>query len=260
MLFAVDIGNTNMEFGVFEDNKRLASFRLATNYEITSDEIGLMIRQFLNVHDVKIERIKDVLIASVVPQVLYTVRNAMRKYLHKEAVVVHDDVSIDIVNKYKNPTEVGADRLVNAYAGLIKYGAPLIVVDFGTATTFDVINENGEYLGGIIYPGIKISLDALIQRASKLPKVEINKPQKIIGDTTINSIQSGVVLGYTGAVENIVKQIETELGNKCKVIATGGLASFIGQQTDIISVIDKYLTLEGLNMIYNNTINKAGDL
>ncbi len=260
MLFAVDIGNTNMEFGVFDGDKHLASFRLGTNHEITSDEIGLMIRQFMNVHDIKVENIDDVLIASVVPQVLYSVKNTMRRYLNKEALIVHDNLKIDIANKYKNPTEVGADRLVNSYAGLKKYGAPLIIVDFGTATTFDVVSEGGEYLGGVIYPGIKVSLDALIKRASKLPKVEIDKPLKAIGDTTVNSIQSGIVLGYTGAVENIVKHIKDEMGTECNVIATGGLARLIGQQTKMITVIDKYLTLEGLNLIYKDYKNKAGDL
>lgn len=250
MLFVVDIGNTNMEFGIFEQDKLKASFRLITNHDVTSDEIGLMIRQFFSIHGISLEMIEDVLITSVVPQIVYSMKNAMRKYLNREPLIVQENLNIDIVNKYENKSEVGADRLVNAYAGYHKYGGGIIVVDFGTATTFDVIDQEGAYLGGIIYPGIKVSLDALVQKTSKLPKVEIEAPEKSIGTNTVMSMQSGIVHGYTGAVINIIRQIEQELGYHAKVIATGGLARFIGEQTDRIERIDRSLTLDGLCMIY----------
>ncbi|MGI5957892.1 MAG: type III pantothenate kinase [Massiliimalia sp.] len=254
MLFIVDIGNTNMEFGIYEKDQLKASFRLGTNRDITSDEVGLMMMQFFSFHQVQLSHIENVVITSVVPQVEYSVKNAMYKYLHKEPLVVNDNLKMRIVNKYAHPTEVGADRLVNAYAAYRKYGGNLIVVDFGTATTFDVIDGEGAYLGGAIYPGIKISLDALVEKTSKLPKVQIEAPEYVIGKNTVMSMQSGLVYGYTGAVVNIVRKIEEELGVKTKVIATGGLARMIGRQTDVFTCIDKTLTLEGLAMIYRDAV------
>ncbi len=252
MLFTVDIGNTNIEFGVFENDSLKASFRLITNRDITSDEVGLNIRQFLTIYGIEVSAIQDVLISSVVPQVMYSVKNAMRKYLNLEPLVIQENISVNIANKYAHPAEVGADRLVNAYAAYRKYGGNLIVVDFGTATTFDVIDEEGAYLGGAIYPGVKISLDALVNKTSKLPKVEIAKPEQVIGTNTVMSMQSGVVYGYTGAVINIVAQMERELGCAATVVATGGLARMIGSQCDVFKVIDKTLTLDGMQMIYRD--------
>lgn len=252
MLFAVDIGNTNMEFGIFDQDGLEVSFRLGTDRDITSDEVGLMIRQFFTIHNIDLSIIEDVLITSVVPQVVYSVKNAIRKYIGKEPLVIQENLQVDIINKYDNQHEVGADRLVDAYAAYKKYGGNIIVVDFGTATTFDVIDADGAYLGGTIYPGIKISLDALVEKTSKLPKVQIEKPEHAIGKNTIMSMQSGIVHGYTGVVINIVKEIEKELGVKTKVIATGGLAKMIGQQTDIFEKIDRTLTLDGLYMIYED--------
>ncbi|MBS7174974.1 type III pantothenate kinase [Massiliimalia timonensis] len=252
MLLAVDIGNTNMEFGVFDQEQLKASFRLATHHDVTSDELGLSIRQFFLIHEILPETIEDVLISSVVPQVVYSVKNAMRKYLSIEPLIVQENFSIPIVNKYDNPSEVGADRLVNAYAGFRKYGGGIVVVDFGTATNFDVIDQEGAYLGGVLYPGIKISLEALVQRTSKLPKVEIEAPGRMIGTNTAMSMQSGIVYGYTGAVVRIIENISKELGYQPKVIATGGLARVIGEQTDIFSYIDRSLTLDGLCLIYRD--------
>jgi type III pantothenate kinase len=252
MLFVVDIGNTNMEFGVFDQEDLIASFRLGTDRDVTSDELGLSIRQFFMIQEIRLEEIEDVIISSVVPQVIYSVKNAMRKYLQKEPLVVQENIKIDIVNKYANQSEVGADRLVDAYAAYQKYHTAMIVVDFGTATTFDVVDDDGAYLGGVIYPGIKISLDALVQKTSKLPTVQIKKPASVIGKTTVLSIQSGIIHGYSGAIINIISQLEAELGKKTTVIATGGLARMIGEQTNVFKEIDKTLTLDGLNMIYRN--------
>lgn len=250
MLFTVDIGNTNMEFGVFEQAKLISSFRLVTNRNTTSDEVGLMVRQFFMIHNIELSMIEDVIITSVVPQVVYSVKNAMRKYLNLEPLIIQENIQVNIQNKYSNQAEVGSDRLVNAYSAYKKYGGNLIVVDFGTATTFDVIDQEGAYLGGSIYPGLKISLDALVEKTAKLPKVEIMKTDKVIGTNTVMSMQSGIVYGYTGAVINIVHQIENELGKKMKVIATGGLAKIVSSQSDVFSVLDRTLTLEGLNYIY----------
>lgn len=252
MLLAVDIGNTNMEFGIFERNQLKASFRLATHHDVTSDELGLSIRQFFLIHGIDLSTLEDVLISSVVPQVIYSVKNAMRKYLGIEPMIVQENFNINIVNRYDNPAEVGADRLVNAYAGFKKYGGGIVVVDFGTATNFDVIDRDGAYLGGVLYPGVKISMDALAQKASKLPKVEIETPKKVIGTNTIMSLQAGIVYGYTGVVIHIIEMLQKELGYRPKVIATGGLARVIGEQTDAFDVIDRSLTLDGLCMIYQD--------
>ena len=195
-------------------------------------------------------RPEDVVITSVVPQVMYSMKNAFRKYLGKEPLVVQENLEIPIVNRYSNPAEVGADRLVNSFAALRKYGAPLIVVDFGTATTFDVIDPSGAYLGGSIYPGIKVSLDALVGNTSKLPRVEIEPPAKVVGDNTVSSIQSGIVYGYCGAVIHMLKLIRQELGVEAKAVATGGLSGMIGRQTGAFAAIDKSLTLDGLELIY----------
>lgn len=252
MLFTVDIGNTNIEFGVFEERRLKASFRLATRHDVTSDELGLVIRQFFQVHQVSVANIDDVLITSVVPQVIYSVKNAMRKYLNLKPLVIGENLSVPVVNRYKNPSEVGADRLVNAFGAYRKYGGGLIIVDFGTATTFDVLDKEGAYLGGAIYPGIKISLDALVNKASKLPKVEIETPPSVIGTETVLSMQSGIVHGYSGAIINIIKLIEQELGYPATIIATGGLSRMMGEQTNVFHHLDRSLTLDSLCMIYED--------
>lgn len=257
LLFTADIGNTNMEFGVYENDRLKDSFRMVTNRDLTSDEVGLNICQFFFVRGIRVEDIKDVIITSVVPEVVYSVKNAMRKYLKLTPLIIQDNIKVPIENRYDNPLEVGADRLVNAYAAMKKYGKNLIIIDFGTATTFDVVDGDGAYVGGCIYPGIKISLDALVSRTSKLPRIEIAKPEKVIGRNTVNSIQSGIVNGYSGAVSSIVHSLQQELGVTCTVIATGGLARMIGEQTNVIDVIDRTLILDGLNLIYQEHQGKA---
>lgn len=259
MLLTIDIGNTNMEFGVYENDVLSVNFRLVTKQDITSDEIGLMASQFFAIHGIEPSTFEDVVITSVVPQVMHSVNNAIRKYIGREPLTVGENLLIDIQNKYDNPKEVGADRLVNAYAGFRKYGGPLIVVDFGTATTFDVISDEGAYLGGVIYPGIRISMDALFQHAAKLPRVEIARPKHAIGRNTVDSMQAGAIYGYVGAVQNIVSAIERELGQKTRVIATGGLARLIGKQADLFEAIDRSLTLDGLTMIYRDYRNRLSD-
>ena len=251
MLLAIDIGNTNIEFGVYEGMEGKARFRLGTNRDITSDEIGLMMMQFFAINGLDKEDIEDILIASVVPQVMYSIQNAMKKYLGKTPKVAGEGLPYAIENRYQNPREVGADRLVNAYAAFQKYGGPLIIVDFGTATTFDVVSEDGAYCGGAIYPGIKISMEALFEKTAKLPRVELVRTDRAIGRTTVDSVQSGVMYGYVGAVKNIVQEIQRELGQEAKVIATGGLSKLVGEQDPgIFCRIDRTLTLDGLVMLY----------
>lgn len=252
MLLAIDIGNTNIEFGVYEQAGIRARFRLGTNREITSDEIGLFMMQFFSINGIDKAQIEDIIITTVVPQVMYSLSNAMKKYIGLTPLVIGENIRCEIENRYDNPKEVGADRLVNSLAAFERYGGPLIIVDFGTATTFDVVSKDGAYLGGSIYPGVKISVEALFEKTAKLPRVELVKRESAIGKNTIGSVQSGVMFGYVGAVLHIVAQIERELGEKARVIGTGGLANMIGeQQPGIFYAIDRTLTLDGLKLIYD---------
>lgn len=251
MLLAIDIGNTNIEFGIYEGEKVKARFRLGTNRDITSDEIGLFLTQFFSINGVKRDQIEDIIISTVVPQVMYSVQNAMKKYVGRTPLVVGENIACPIENLYDHPREVGADRLVNSVSAFVRYGGPLIIVDFGTATTFDVLSETGAYLGGAIYPGIKISMGALFEKTAKLPRVELVQVDSAIGRNTVSSVQAGAMFGYVGAVSGIVAQIRREIGKPAKVIGTGGLAQLIGQQQpDLFYCIDRTLTLDGLRMIY----------
>lgn len=251
MLLAIDIGNTNMEFGVFKEDRMIGSFRLGTNRDITSDEVGLFTSQFFRENGLERGDVADVIVASVVPQVMHAITSAIRKYFNKTPLVVGDNVTLNIQNRYDEPSAVGTDRLVSAIAAYHKYGGPLIVVDFGTATTFDAVGSDGSYLGGAIYPGIRISMDALFTKTSKLPRVELVRPDRVIGRNTVSSMQAGAVYGYVGAVRNIISEIRSELGKDAAVIATGGLARLVGDNTDLFAVIDSSLTLDGLLLIYN---------
>ena len=253
MLLAIDVGNTNIVAGIFQDDKLVASFRMATDKQKSSDEIGLFMTQLLSLEGIDKSNIEDIIISSVVPPVMYSLTNACRRYIGREPLIVGQDILPDINIKYDNPKEVGADRIVNAVAARAKYGSPLVIVDFGTATTFCAIDRNGDYLGGVIASGIKISMDALFEKAAKLPRIEIVKPNKVIGSNTVESMQSGAVYGYVGQVEYIVGRIKEELGAPdCKVIATGGLAALIAEHADSIDFVDRLLTLEGLRMIYSD--------
>jgi len=252
VILAIDIGNTNMEFGLYCDDKIKTSFRIGTNREITSDELGLTLMQFFAFNGFKKEEIERVIISSVVPQVMYSVNNAIKKYLGATALSAGVDMPIGIKNCYSHPAEVGTDRLVSSLAAIRKYGGPVIVIDFGTATTFDAISGKGEYLGGAIYPGIKISMEALFSRTAKLPRVEIADPGAVIGTTTVTSMQAGVLYGYVGAVDHIVAMMKKELGPDTKVVATGGLAQLISGNTDQIDFVDRSIILDGLLMIYRD--------
>jgi len=251
MILTIDVGNTNTVAGFFDNGKLAASFRIATDKQKSSDEIGLLILQFMSHDGIKKSQISDIIISSVVPPIMHSLVNACSRYLGRKPIVIGKDISPAIDVKLDNPREVGADRLVNAVAAKVKYGAPLIIVDFGTATTFCAIDKSGDYVGGVIATGIKISMDALFEKAAKLPRVEIVKPKKVIGTNTVASMQSGAVYGYVGQVEYIVARIREELNAAdCKVVATGGLATLIAEHTDSIDFVDGLLTLDGLRMIY----------
>ena len=251
MILAVDVGNTDMTMGIFDGDELVFDWRMVTISDRSPDETGILMLRFFEYAGVRVEDIEAVIISSVVPPVMPYLEIAIKKYLKKEPVLISENIKTGIKNRYKNLYEVGQDRLVNAVAALKIYGGPVIIVDFGTATTFCAVSENGEYLGGIICAGIKISMDALFARAAKLPRVDIVKPPAVIGKTTVESMQAGAVYGFAGQVDYIVSKMKEEMGSDAKVVATGGLARLIAEETKTIDVIDGMLTLKGLKIIYD---------
>lgn len=256
MLLVFDVGNTNIVLGVYKGKELVSNWRIATDKQKTSDEYGVLINELFKYEDMNFSEVSAVIISSVVPDVMHSLENFSRKYCKKEPLVVGPGIKTGINIKYENPQQVGADRIVNAVGAMEKYGTPLVVIDFGTATTFCAVSDKGEYLGGSIVPGVKISMDALFQKASKLPKVEIIKPKGVIGKNTVWAMQSGIFFGYAGLVDNIVNMMKSELGDDIKVVATGGLASLICAETKTVDHVDKFLTLDGLRIIYGR--NKDG--
>lgn len=251
MLLVIDIGNTNTSLGVYAGEKLIAHWRMATIRYRTTDEYGVWARQMFAIAEIDYREISAVIIASVVPPLNFTFQKMSRDYFGRAAIFVDDKLNLGLKIKYNPASDVGADRIVDAIAAIEKYGAPVIVVDFGTATTFDAINAAGEYLGGVITPGITISSDALFSRAAKLPRVEIKKPETVIGSTTVGSIQSGLYYGYAGLVDGILRRMIEELGEEnVRVVATGGLAPLISPASEFIKTVDEELTLDGLRLIY----------
>lgn len=250
MILTIDIGNTNIVLGIVDKKKILNFWRIGTDKLKTSDEYGILIRNLFKYHNVKINDISGSIISCVVPALQGVFIESIKKYFKHDPVVVGPGIKTGMPILYKNPQEVGADRIVNAIAAYDEYETSLVIVDFGTATTFDCVSKKGEYLGGVITPGILISSEALFGSASKLPKVELRKPDNIIGKTTIQSIQSGLIFGYAGLVDGIVERIKSELGDQTKVIATGGLAGLIALESKTIEKIDEHLPLKGLWLIY----------
>ncbi len=254
MLLAIDVGNTNVVLGVFARTRLTRSWRLATSRERTADEIGLMVSNLLDRAGITPARIDGVVLASVVPQLTGAMIDMCRRYLGAEPLNLEPGVTTGMPNLYDNPAEVGADRIVNGMAAYERFGRarrePLIVVDFGTATTFDAITAKGEYLGGVICPGIGISADALFQRAARLPRIDVRKPAQVIGRTTVTSMQSGLFFGYVGMVEGLVHRLRTELGGRAYVVATGGLAEVIAPETHVVDVVDRDLTMHGLRLLW----------
>jgi type III pantothenate kinase len=252
MLLAIDVGNTNLTFGVFdEDDDLVASFRMTTKIPRTSDEYGIMILEILKAKGLSKEMIKDIMIASVVPGVMHSLKSGMIKYLGKTPYIVGVGTKTGLKLPMANPAEMGADRVVDAIGGLDIYGGPVLVIDFGTATTYDLILADGTFVAGITSPGIKISANALWNEAAKLPEIEIKKPDSILAKNTITSMQAGLVYGYIGQVEYIIKKVKEESKiDDLKVIATGGLGRIIFDETDMIDVFDADLTLKGIMRTY----------
>jgi type III pantothenate kinase len=253
MLLVIDIGNTNTSLGVFDGEELVAHWRLTTARSRTVDEWGVHARNLFSLANLDVKSINAITIASVVPPLNFTLKQMAEVYFHLTPLFIDHLVDTGVPILYEPAADVGADRIVDAVAAIHKYGAPCIVVDFGTATTFDAINEKGEYLGGVITPGITISSDALFERAAKLPRVEIKRPAKVIGSATIEAMQSGLYHGYVGLVDGILKKMVEELGGTPKVIATGGLAPLIAKGSSFIELVDETLTLEGLRLVYQRT-------
>jgi len=250
MILVFDVGNTNMVIGVYQEDKLLTHWRIRTDTLRTCDEYGMIIKSLFNYQQIEMEKIKAVVISSVVPSLMAELEGLSHKYFSCRPLVIGPGIKTGLAIKYENPREVGADRVVNAVAAYHKYNGPLIIVDFGTATTFCVINEQGEYLGGAIAPGIVVASEALVAKAAKLPRVELVKPRTLIGRNTVASMQAGIIYGFVGQVEGIINRMKKEIEGRCKVVATGGLAKLIAQETDAIEIVDDFLTLEGLRLIY----------
>ncbi|MFZ5595682.1 MAG: type III pantothenate kinase [Bacillota bacterium] len=250
MVLVFDIGNTNIVLGVYEGKNLIEHWRISTDTRRTADEYAVVLKSLFDEAGLSFKKIKAIVISSVVPPLMMTIDIMSKKYFGYSPLVVGPGIKTGIRIKYENPREVGADRIVNAIAGYELYGGPLIIVDFGTATTFCVITANGEYLGGAIAPGIGISTEALFARAAKLPRVELIKPASVIGKNTVSSMQSGILYGFTGQVDAIVTRMKKEIQGNPGVVATGGLAELIAQESMTIDRVDPLLTLTGLRIIY----------
>lgn len=260
MLLAIDIGNTRMDIGVFKGRELQAVWHLATDVHKMVDEYAVVILSLLSQQGLNPSDIKHAVICCVTPPLVPTFRELCRRYLSISPLIVEPGVKTGVSILIDNPREVGADRIVNAAAGHHLYGGPLIVVDLGTATTFDVISENGDYLGGAIAPGIKIATEALFQRTAKLPRVDLVRPKHVIGRDTVSAMQSGFIFGYVGLIEGLVGRIQQELGGKkARVIATGGYAELIAGETKVIEIVNPYLTLVGLTIIHELNLGERHD-
>ena len=250
LLLTIDLGNTNTVLGVFEGTELRAHWRLATRREQTADEYGILVRNLLASSGLAPAGIEGVALASVVPPLTPVLVALSKQYLNLEPLVVEPGVRTGMPILYEPPGDVGADRIVNGVAAFAAYGGPVIVVDFGTATTLDVVTRKGEYLGGVICPGVGISADALFQRAARLPRVDVRHPGKVIGRSTVGSIQSGMYFGYAAMVEGLIVRLRAELGEPARVVATGGLAETLAGEIPSIEAVDPVLTLTGLRLIW----------
>ena len=251
MLLALDVGNTNITIGVFDGEKLLRTLRVTTKLPRTSDEYGILIKSLLRENDIDPDRIDATIVSSVVPAVMYSLRNGLYKYFHVEPLIVEPGIKTGIRIVTDHPAQIGADRIVDAVGAYEKYGGPVLVLDFGTATTYDLVDDKGQFVSVIIAPGIRTSGKALWQDAAKLPEIEIKKPKSILAKETISSMQAGLVYGQIGQTEYIIKKVREESGfDNLKVVATGGLGAMIAAETKAIDIYDANLTLDGMRLIY----------
>jgi type III pantothenate kinase len=263
VLLAIDVGNTNVTLGLFdypgETGTLSQHWRITTHHEQTSDEVTIILRALFDQAGRKVSEISDGILSSVVPPLLPIWERVCEKLFERDPLVVGPGIRTGMPVRYENPREVGADRIVNSVAAYELLGGPVIAVDFGTATTFDCVSAQGEYLGGAIFPGIQIAMDALFQRTALLHRVELARPRSAIGKTTTGALQSGLLFGYAGMVDAMVGRIRAELGGQARVIATGGLASRVASETDSIERVEPFLTLEGLRILFEKNRVERGD-
>ena len=256
MILTLDIGNTNIKTALFEGTEMAHYWRISTSLSKTSDEYGILLMNMFAHESVKPEEVEGIVISSVVPTINFTIEHMCQNYFHMQPMMVAPGIKTGINIKYENPRELCSDRIANAVAAYAQYGGPCIFIDFGTATTFGVVDENGSFLGGSIFPGIKVASEALVSGTAKLPRFAIEKPESVIGRTTLTNLQSGMYYGYVGLVKHIVQKMKQELGRQdAIVVATGGMALLISEESKVIDKLDGLLTLKGLRMIYER--NKA---